>query len=646
MTARELVERARAALRAGDVESAIAGFTTATERAPRDADAWFGLGVCRAQRGDLERAIAHFEQALSIAPGAPALLAIANALVDAGRTSEAIARAEALVRLHPRFAPGWNALGSALVRAQRADDAARAFGEAIGVDSGYWRAAANLARLESDRGNLDVAASLFERWIAADPASFDARYGLARVRHRQARVVDAIMLYRDALAIDPAHADAHNDLGNAYTDIAEIALAQAEFRRALAIRPDYAEVHSNLLLNLHYGGDVGPDAMFAEHRAWAARHANVPRIASSAARRAPERVRIGLVAASFGAGPVSYFVEPLIANLDRRRFDVICYSNHGLRDAVAQRIARYALAWRDVSALSDDALAARIADDGIDIAVDLAGHTPGNRLRALAPKPAALVATWLDYFDTTGVAAVDCLLADAITVPEDTRQRFTEQVIRFAPCRLCYAPPLDAPAVASRSSASRSSITFGSFNRLSKLSRAVRSLWARILAAVPDSRLLLKNAAFADARARELFKRHFAALGIAAERLELRAASSHSQMLAEYGDVDVALDPFPYNGGLTTCEALWMGVPIVCLAGDSMISRQSASLVSAAGFSAWVARDGDDYVERAVDWARRHDERAARRREMREHVRTSTLCDAPAFARHWERALVEAWEKK
>jgi predicted O-linked N-acetylglucosamine transferase (SPINDLY family) len=643
VTARGLVDEARAALRAGDVRAALSKFAAAAEQAPGDADAPLGQGVCCARLGRLDDAIAHFERAVAISASPPAMLALANALADAGRGDEAVARAEELARAHPAFAPGWNALGAALARCRRPDDAARAYEQALRADAGYWRAAASLARLHAARGDLEAAAGAYRRWVAIDPASFDAQLGFARVRHRQARVPEAIALYRAALAIRDDDADAHNDLGNAYTDIAEIDAAQAEFRRALDIRPDYAEVHSNLLLNLHYGAGADAGAMFDAHAEWARRHADVAPIELSATRvrGASQPIRIGLVGATFASGPVGSFVEPLVARIDRRRFDVVCYANHPFRDDVAHRIASRASAWRDASALDDAALAARIVDDRIDIVVDLAGHTPGNRLRALARKPARLVATWLDYFDTTGVPAVDCLLADPITVPEGTRQRFTERVIRFARCRLCYAPPPYAPDVAE---SRRPRPTFASFNRLSKVSADVRALWARVLHAVPGSTLILKNAAFADAGVRELFASRFAALGIAPERLDLRAASPHPQMLREYADVDVALDPFPYNGGLTTCEALWMGVPVICLAGDSMIARQSASLVAAAGFAECAAGDADDYVALAVAAAQRMRGRDASRRGMRERVRASVLCDAAAFARNWERALVDAWQ--
>jgi predicted O-linked N-acetylglucosamine transferase (SPINDLY family) len=683
VTARVLVNEARARLRAGDVDAAASLFSQATDAAPEDADAWFGLGVCRAERGTFEQAIGCFERSLTLAPAGPAplLLALSNALIDAGRTVEGIERARDLVRRHPSFAPGWNALGAALVRAKRPDEAAQAFAEATRADAGYWTATVNLAELTAERGDpagacalidsalrrspatpalwragvrlrerardLDATVLHYQRWITADASSFEARYGLGRALHRQARVVEAIEYYRQALRLEPDHADAHNDLGNAYTDIAEIELAQAEYRRALAIRPDYAAVHSNLLVNLHYRDDVSPDAMFAAHRDWAARH--VPPVSQlAAARRLREsggRLRIGFLSGTFRAGPVGWILEPVLARLDRKRFVVCCYSNATFSDEITARIEMQSDLWRDVSRLDDTALAARIVDDGVDILVDLAGHGPGNRLRAIARKPAPVIATWLDYFDTTGVDAVDYVLADETAVPRETRQRFTEEVVRFAPTRLCYSPPevSDTDTVPPRRD---DVVTFGSFNRLSKLPPAVRAAWARILIALPQSRLVLKNAAFADPEARRLFAGHFAGLGISEDRLELRPASPRPQMFAEYRDIDIALDPFPYNGGLTTCDALWMGVPVICIAGDTMISRQSASMLIAAGLDEFIARDVAGYIELAIDWARRGRERAVLRREMRGRMRGSSLCDVGAFARNLENVLADLWERR
>ena len=640
MSARPLVDDARAALRAGDIDAALASFAALAEQSPGDADAWLGLGICCAQQRRFDDAVAHLERAVAISPSPPAVLALANALSDAGSVDAAIAQGESLVLAHPGFAPGWNAFGSALERAQRLDEAARAFGEALRADARYWRAAAALARVESARGDLDAAARAYRRWIEADPRSFDATLGLARTLHRQACVLEAIALYSDALAIRD-DADAHNDLGIAYTDIAEIGLAREHYRAALRLRPDYAEVESNLLVNLHYGDDVDPVEMLRAHRQWAQRHAVVPRMSIGRhGGAAGTRLRVGFVSGIFHAGPVGWMLEPVLEQLDRSSLAIHCYSNGRYADALTDRLRAHAVAWRDVHALDDSTLAATIAADAIDILVDLAGHGPGNRLRAIARKPAPVIASWLDYFDTTGVDAVDYILADDVSTPAGSRQLFTEEVVRFAPARLCYPPP-DAPAIRAAPSSRRGYVTFGSFNRLSKLSPAVRASWAAILRAVDGSRLLLKNAAFTDAQVRERFTAHFASLGIAAQRLELRPASPRAQMFSEYGDVDIALDPFPYNGGLTTCDALWMGVPLVCVLGDSMISRQSASLLHAAGLSDLVAADVGRYVAQAVALAGDGAMRATLRQTLRARLAASTLCDVAQFARRLQETLLD-----
>ena len=301
-------------------------------------------------------------------------------------------------------------------------------------------------------------------------------------------------------------------------------------------------------------------------------------------------------------------------------------------DAVTERIRARASLWRDLLTEDDEAIARRMRDDSLDVLVDLAGHTPGGRLLVLARKPAPVIATWLDYFDTTGLDAVDYLVGDPISTPPDGTQRFSEKVLRIEPCRLCYAPPDYAPEVAPPPAASNGFMTFGSFNRLSKLAPPAIALWARILDAVPGSRLLLKNAAFTDQRTRERVIASFAPYGVGNARLELRRDSPHAQMLAEYGDVDIALDPFPYNGGLTTSEALWMGVPVLALMGDSMISRQSASLLNAAGMADWIARSEEDAVRIAVRRSQDTQALADLRHGMRARLRGSPLLDAPRFA--------------
>jgi predicted O-linked N-acetylglucosamine transferase (SPINDLY family) len=251
-----------------------------------------------------------------------------------------------------------------------------------------------------------------------------------------------------------------------------------------------------------------------------------------------------------------------------------------------------------------------------------------------------VIVTWLDYFDTTGLAAVDYLIGDCVSTPQGGRQRFTERVLRLNPCRFCYSPPPYAPPVSDVPGKAKGVVTFGSFNRLSKLTPAVVGVWAEVLGQVPGSRLLLKSRALSDPRTRDRIAAMFGSAGIEADRLDLRGDSAHAQMLAEYGDVDIALDPFPFNGGLTTCEALWMGVPVLALRGGSMISRQSASLLSAGGLDDWIAEDEGDLVLRATQFAGNPDRLAALRRTMRSRLRGSALMDAAAFTRKFA-ALLE-----
>ena len=287
-------------------------------------------------------------------------------------------------------------------------------------------------------------------------------------------------------------------------------------------------------------------------------------------RTEPSRVRIAFLSRALNERVMSAFLAPLLRHLNHATFDVSAFNaGPSHREAKPAYGASFDH-WHDVDGWSDDELATAIRNAGIDVLVDLDGHVPGNRLRALTMRPAPVQMTWLDYFDTTGTSAVDFLIGDSISTPEAGSQRFTEHVVRLDPSRLCYAPPAKVPDVSAPPALRNGFVTFGSFNRLSKLAEAQLDLWTGLLKAVPDSRLILKNGAFAHPTTRQVFAQRFSVRGIVADRIELRPASEHFAMLQEYADVDIALDTFPYNGGLTTCEALYMGLPIAALRGQSI----------------------------------------------------------------------------
>ncbi|MEP7262721.1 MAG: hypothetical protein ABI669_16030 [Usitatibacter sp.] len=476
------------------------------------------------------------------------------------------------------------------------------------------------------------------RGVLALPAQSPA--GEARALFRLARRLSlalSIEMLQRSVALDASNADAWNDLGNALANIALLEPARDAYRAALRADPEYHQVESNLLVTLHYDPDVDADTMFEAHRGWARRHAAGIAPLALPARAPSQRLRVGFLSPAFTPGPTAAFLAPLVKHLDAMRHELFAY-NVGPEDIDA-RLTAAITHWRHAALDDDESLARQIAADSLDVLVDLAGHTPGGRPLVIARKPARAVIEWLDYFDTSGLDGVDIIVGDPVSTPANTAQRFTEHVVNIDPCRFCFEAPAHAPAVAPSPAAKNGYVTFGSFNRLSKMPAPVLAAWARILHGTPASRLLVKNNALADAATRENFVRAMQGHGIARDRIELRGPTPHAAMLAEYADMDIALDTFPYNGGLTTCEALWMGVPVLTILGNAMISRQSASMLAAVGMEDWIARDVDEFVRKATDFASRAGELSISRGKRREAIAASPLMDGPRFARAFAAVL-------
>ncbi|HEY5512095.1 MAG TPA: tetratricopeptide repeat protein, partial [Geomonas sp.] len=611
-TANELFGEGNALFGAGDREAAADRYRRALRIEPSFAEACYNLGCALDALAGPAQALPHFAQAALLRPDWwQARSNLGFALARVGRMAEAACELEAAAALNPGDAGLLNNLGLALSALGRGKEAHGSFLEAIRLDPLYPEAHNNLA-------------ILYER------------YG---------RTTEAISSCLAALALRPDYPEAHHNLASALKSQGRHDEALAHYREALRLRPDYAEAHSSLLFALCYPAGPTPAQIFSEHTAFGAAH----RFAAAPHDNDPDprrTLRIGYVSADFRDHAVARFIEPVLRHHDRSRFLIFCYSNVSVPDAASARFEALAGRYTNIAGVPDQDAAALIRRDRIDILVDLSGHTAGNRLALFARKPAPVQVTWLGYPQTTGLAAMDYRITDAITDPPGESERFhSERLLRLPGNFSCFAPPEEAPPVGELPALSRGAVTFGSFNNPAKITPETVALWAGALHGVPGSRMLIKGYSLADEGSRARLSGLFAVQGICAERLELQGNTpSYREHLQLYGRVDIALDCFPYNGTTTTCEALWMGIPVVTLAGGTHLSRVGASLLQSVGLSRLVAHDAQGFRDLATGLALDLERLAQLRGTLRSTMAASPLTDAAGFTGNLEAAFVAIWQ--
>ena len=519
---------------------------------------------------------------------------------------------EELVRENPRNHQAWNLLGALAASADQHEPAVRHF----------------------------------ERAIALRPASADYLSNCGEACRRAGWLDDAIDHCRAAIAVDPRNAGAHYNLGLALHAVGEIEEARAALVGALAIQPDMRAGRSALLFLLCHHPDIDGDTLFAEHCRWNELHAGnlVPKTAWRAVESATgRRLRVGYVSADFRSHALAYFIEPLFANHDRTRFEVFCYSNTRRPDDVTVRLRGYPSQWRDITTLSDEAAAALVMRDRIDILVDLSGHTADSRLLIFARKPAPVQLSYVGYPNTTGLTTMDYRMSDACMDPPGVSDAmYTETLLRMPHSLWCYRPPTGMPDVGPLPALQRGLTTFGSLHNFAKLNRKVFDLWACILVRYPASELLMAGIPAGETAAR--LRARFAAHGVDAARIHLIGKLNFDEYLKLYQRIDIALDAFPYTGGTTTCESLWMGVPVVTLAGKFGVSRAGVSLLTAAGLAELIADNAEQYIEIAMNLARDPRRLAELRASLRARVQRSPLMDEAGFTRDFEAAVGRAFQ--
>jgi len=598
--------------------------------------------------GHLHEAERRYRDILKATPQhADALHLLGVVALQEGRYAEAATQIAEAITLAPRVAEFHSNLGAAHERRGDLHAAEASYQHAIELKPDDADFHSNLGNALKAQGRLDAAVRSFERALALQPDHADAWNNLGTALAAQGKVADAIAAYRRALEIREEFPDAHNNLGNALTRWGALDEAIGHHRRALALRPDYAEAHSNLIFALDFDPRVTAREAFEERRRWNTAHARplAPRIVPHGNDDAPERrLRIGYVSADFNRHSAAVVFAPLILGHDGERFDVVCYSGVQNEDEDTGRFRQAATLWRSTLGMSDDALAEMIRADQIDILVDLAGHSAGNRLRVFAMKPAPIQCTGFGYAAGTGLDAMDYFFADRVTIPPDTRGHYTEEIVELS-ILVPYDPPAAPPPVMPLPALRRGVCTFGCFNRPAKVTAEVIAAWAEILKALPGSRLLMKFYGLDEPANRRHIGDGFASHRVAPERILFLGGSSRWDHLAAYGEVDLALDPFPHGGGVSALEGLWMGVPMVTLLGERSPGRMGAAFLSALGLDEFVAPSRDEYVRRAVERARDTGGLARIRREIRARLQASPIVDRRAYCGAVEDAYRAMWRR-
>ncbi|MEQ1826456.1 MAG: tetratricopeptide repeat protein [Pirellula sp.] len=592
------------------LDESIACLRRAVELMPQSAQAMYGLAVSNHLRGNFNEAIACYQKAIQLAPSLEdAHLNLGNVLAEMGRSSDAIECLEQARARFPNSCPLLNNLGHLLRTHGRTSEAVKCLQHAIGIQPDAY-AFNNLGIALNDLGKLD----------------------------------DAVDAFRESLKLMPDFAGARSNLGNVLKDQGLLDEAIEEYRSALRIEPRWMEVHSNLLCTLNPHAGWTPEQILGEHRAWDEIHAKPLRkqtLPHTNDLRTDRPLRIGYVTPDLKGAPVGRFMRPVYRAHHRDEFLIYTYSSVKNADAITEACREHSTVWRNVLGVSDGQLAEIIRQDKIDILIDLTMHMIDHRLLVFARKPAPVQATYLAYGGTTGLSTMDFRITDRLLdPPEQNDFGYVEQSIRLPGCYWCYEPVDGMPEVRHRPSGGTGQVTFGCLNNFCKVTQPALDAWSQILARVPKSRLLL-HAQPGSHRRRVL--NYFAMQGIAENRIEFAPALPGDLYFVQYHRIDIALDTFPFCGGTTTCDALWMGVPVVSLSGARAVNRSGLSLLTHIGLEELVVHRKEDYVQLAVELASNFERLSRLSASMRDRMQQSTLMDAEGFARGLESTFRSMW---
>lgn len=644
------MRHAQACRACGDIKASIDAYRRAEALGGLPDDAFLSMATALVANGEIEEAFPYFRRALAESkPDAEIHRHFGDALLAANRLSEAEAEFRNALMMKPDLFTAQLNLGTCLDRQGRVEDAIRAFRRASQIDPDSALSHANQSASHFRLGQFDEAVAEARQAIKRDPRMSAAHLNLGGALIETRDYPGALAALEEALRLRPDYARAHRNIGDILVEYGEVAEGIGHFRRAIEIEGESASVAQSLIFAQHYlpethrrdAHDLETGRFAAQLRARIEPYREWPRT-----RAGKRKLRVGLVSGDLFQHPVGLFLEGAIRDFDADDIEFFAYYNHHRRDALNSRLRALIPQWRDIVNKPDEEVADLVRKDEIDILVDLAGHGSRNRLSLFVRKPAPVQASWLGYFATTGLDEIDYFITDPVVLPDGAEAELVERPKRLPDCFLCLAPPDLEIDVAPPPVRLNGHFTFGSFNFSSKINDEVIAVWARILNAVPGSRLFLKSGPLGFPAAAERIVSGFAKHGVASDRLIIEPSSARPEYFQAHNRVDLCLDPFPYTGGTTTIDALWMGVPTLTLRGDSLIGRQGESILRNVDLADFVTRDKDAYAARAIELATKPQMLADLRSVLRDRLLASPLCDSAKYGAALAGLFREMWRER
>jgi len=609
-------------------------------------EAYDNLALVHQNLKQLDDALEVFSKVVALKPNyAEAFFRTGIILHAMNQTDAALANYDKAISIKSEYSEAHFNRGVALRQLRRLVEAISSYDEAIKIKPDYADAYYSRGNVLKDLRRYDESLASYSRAIFLQAEHAEAYFVRGVLLQELKRFSEAVMSFQKSIIIKPDYAEAYNFLGYALIELKEITSGLDSYHKAIKVKPDYFIAHSNLLFSLSYAEHVPSSSRLKEAKTFGASASRAARVKFSSwgMDHSKKQLRIGFVSGDFWSHPVGYFLKNVVSSFDSSKIVCFAYTNNSYEDAITASLKKGFSSYKSLVGMTDFDAAKVIHADGVQVLVDLSGHTALNRLPVFAYKPAPIQISWLGYWATTGVQEIDYILGDPNVTPMDEEQDFSERIKRLPECYFCFSPPEYDIEIAELPALRNGYITFGCFNNFSKVNNSVISLWARVLSAIPESKMYLKTSQLDNPEIVQNTIDLFAASGISSNRLVFEGRTERIDYLKSYNKVDITLDPFPYPGGATSVESLWMGVPVLTKKGNWFIAHNGETIARNSGQSHWIAQDEGDYLNKAINYSSDLTALARVRAGLRRQILGSPLFDAQRFARNFEQVMVDIW---